>query len=377
MAVVNFSGLTISNPQVGVQITKVTDSSSDWASVSNGTYFYDKSDSLVHYKNSSGVVLELFDYNYWLSGSTGTSSLKVKNGTTNDATGNYSISLGSGSKAIGDYSHAEGLNTTASGTSAHAEGYVTRSLGNFGAHSEGRGTTAVGDTSHAQGRDTKAFGDYSHTEGYLTTALGDYSHSGGNNSISSGTTSLAWGNGVQSNGGISVALGNVTQANGNTSFVFGYNSHANADGAIVLGWSLTGSTANHTYVESLNINAVGSSASVNDIRIDANGFLTTNTSDERLKENIQPLNSTLDIVKQLQGVTYQWKDRSAGGNDIKLGFVAQQVESIEPKLVFTNKVDGYKGIHIDGIIPLLVEAIKEQQQIIDNLNNRLNDLENK
>ncbi len=60
MAVSDYSGLTITNPQVGVQITKVTDSSADWPSVANSTYFYDKADKLVHYKNSSGVVLELF-----------------------------------------------------------------------------------------------------------------------------------------------------------------------------------------------------------------------------------------------------------------------------------------------------------------------------
>ncbi len=60
MAVSNFSGLTISNPQVGIQITKVTDSSADWPSVANSTYFYDKTDTLVHYKDSTGTVLELF-----------------------------------------------------------------------------------------------------------------------------------------------------------------------------------------------------------------------------------------------------------------------------------------------------------------------------
>ena len=60
MAVNDFSGLTISNPQVGIQITKVTDSSADWPSVANSTYFYDKTDKLVHYKDSTGTVLELF-----------------------------------------------------------------------------------------------------------------------------------------------------------------------------------------------------------------------------------------------------------------------------------------------------------------------------
>ncbi len=60
MAVNNYSGLTISNPQVGIQITKVTDSSSDWTSVSSSTYFYDKGDQLVHYKDSAGNIVDLF-----------------------------------------------------------------------------------------------------------------------------------------------------------------------------------------------------------------------------------------------------------------------------------------------------------------------------
>jgi hypothetical protein len=60
MAVSNYSGLTINNPQTGIQFTKVTDTSADWASVPNSTYFYDKGDGLVHYKDSLGTVLEIF-----------------------------------------------------------------------------------------------------------------------------------------------------------------------------------------------------------------------------------------------------------------------------------------------------------------------------
>ena len=60
MAVSDYSGLTITNPQTGIQFTKVTDSSADWVSVPNSTYFYDKTDKLVHYKDSTGTVIELF-----------------------------------------------------------------------------------------------------------------------------------------------------------------------------------------------------------------------------------------------------------------------------------------------------------------------------
>ena len=43
-----------------VNYTVVTDTSADWPSVANNTYFYDKVDKLVHYKSSSGIVLEVF-----------------------------------------------------------------------------------------------------------------------------------------------------------------------------------------------------------------------------------------------------------------------------------------------------------------------------
>lgn len=44
----------------GVNYTVVTDSSADWPSVANSTYFYDKADKLPHYKDSTGTVLEVF-----------------------------------------------------------------------------------------------------------------------------------------------------------------------------------------------------------------------------------------------------------------------------------------------------------------------------
>lgn len=58
MAVTAVPGGT--SPAFGVVYTHITDSSSDWASVSNSTYFYDKTDNIVYYKDSSGTVLSLF-----------------------------------------------------------------------------------------------------------------------------------------------------------------------------------------------------------------------------------------------------------------------------------------------------------------------------
>lgn len=76
MAVTDYSGLTINNPQTGIQFTKVTDSSADWASVANNTYFYDKSDNNVHYKNASGTVVNLYvAFDYGLSNAINTGNI--------------------------------------------------------------------------------------------------------------------------------------------------------------------------------------------------------------------------------------------------------------------------------------------------------------
>jgi hypothetical protein len=67
MAVTDYSGLTITNPQTGIQFTKVTDSSADWASVANDVYFYDNADKLIYYKNAAGSVINLFVNNPYIS----------------------------------------------------------------------------------------------------------------------------------------------------------------------------------------------------------------------------------------------------------------------------------------------------------------------
>lgn len=61
MAVTDYSGLIITQPQTGIQFTKVTDSSSDWSSVANSTYFYDKTNKLTYYKDAQGNVLGIIN----------------------------------------------------------------------------------------------------------------------------------------------------------------------------------------------------------------------------------------------------------------------------------------------------------------------------
>jgi hypothetical protein len=329
-----------------------------WADVSGIT----RTDRLIVTNNPQvGYVLTCIDSEGmvgFLPSSGGTSGLTPSIWVAGTGISSAVLS-GSGGFASGDYSVVEGYYSSASGFSSHAEGATTVASGAY-SHSEGKDTFATGNSSHAEGDSVTAIGVGSHAEGNGTQANGDASHAEGVGTIASGNASHAEGSATQANGIASFAGGTKTIANGNTSFVYGSGSTTNADYTIVLGNGITGSTTNTTYVDYLNIKRILSTASVNDVRVDANGNLTTNTSDERLKENITPLTGALAKIKALQGVTYQWKDRKAGTDAVKLGFIAQQVEIVEPLLVFTNKdEDGYKGLHIDGVIPLLVEAIKE------------------
>jgi hypothetical protein len=97
--------------------------------------------------------------------------------------------------------------------------------------------------------------------------------------------------------------------------------------------------------------------------ITSNGTLTTSSSDIRFKENINTLNNCLNSIMQLRGVSFTWKSEPAMGH--RIGFIAQEVEQVIPELVFTNPTDGYKGIDYAEITPVIVEAIKEQQQQIE------------
>ena len=99
-------------------------------------------------------------------------------------------------------------------------------------------------------------------------------------------------------------------------------------------------------------------------------------SDERKKDNIADITLGLDAIKELRPVSFDWKN-SKGNN--QLGFIAQEVETTSLKqLVGTYKdenIEDCKSLNKDGMIPVLVKAIQEQQTIIDDLKSRIEKLE--
>ena len=101
----------------------------------------------------------------------------------------------------------------------------------------------------------------------------------------------------------------------------------------------------------------------------------TAISDESLKENIRDLDKGLDTVLALQPRRFDWKN--GDGNDI-MGFVAQEVEEVMPELVHDFKYSETEtklGLKMGDMVPTLVKAIQDQQEIIENLKSRIEQLE--
>jgi hypothetical protein len=94
-------------------------------------------------------------------------------------------------------------------------------------------------------------------------------------------------------------------------------------------------------------------------------------SDKRLKENIKPIESALDKVMKLQGVTFDWKQKEDVILDIKedIGFIAQDVQKVVPELIRENS-NGLLSMRHQGMAPILLEAIKELKAEIDLLKSK-------
>ena len=89
-------------------------------------------------------------------------------------------------------------------------------------------------------------------------------------------------------------------------------------------------------------------------------------SDKRLKENIKPIESALDKVSKLQGVTFDWKQKGITNLKEDIGFIAQDVKEVVPELVRENE-DGMLSMRHQGVTPILLEAIKELKAEIEEL----------
>ena len=98
--------------------------------------------------------------------------------------------------------------------------------------------------------------------------------------------------------------------------------------------------------------------------VSATNFNTT--SDATLKTNVETLTGSLDAVKALRGVSFDWIEN---GNS-EVGVIAQEVEAVLPDVVSTND-QGIKSVKYGNMVAVLIEAIKEQQKRIEALEAKL------
>lgn len=118
-----------------------------------------------------------------------------------------------------------------------------------------------------------------------------------------------------------------------------------------------------------------------------------NFSDRRLKNSITQIPYGLQAILNLKPVTYRYNDDFSVDNRFRLGLIAQEVENVIPEVVFNEDIDGnsetgekivtkseYKSMSYVELIPVLIRAIQEQNEIIEGQSKkieRLNILENK
>jgi hypothetical protein len=121
-------------------------------------------------------------------------------------------------------------------------------------------------------------------------------------------------------------------------------------------------------------------------QFDADGDIvaySTSVSDKRLKKNIEILkkSESLSQILKLQGISFERIDENDG--DRHVGYIAQEIENFIPEVVVEKDLLGHEGqgkfktIRYQEIIPIITEAMKEQQIIINDQQKEIDDLKTK
>ncbi len=332
------------------------------------------------------------------------------------------------SDSIGLYSFASGYNTRAQGYGATAMGRATEAS-NFYAFASGYFTNAYGQYSTAMGYNTDALALGSTALGYSSEAEQNYSFAAGFVAEAQGIFSVALGTNVRAQSYASMAVGRYNFGGGSATgwlindpifeIGIGTSNTARANAVTVL---KNGNVGIGTLVplDRLHVNGrvrfqsveyfedggTNEIAGRGDIRPDSNNLYdigtatfryddiyatngTINTSDERLKSNIENLGYGLEAIKQLRPVSFRW--REGFDQDTKLGLIAQEVLQVLPEVVNTHdykvseedesQATRYEvenlGIYYSSLVPVLIKAIQELETKVKTLEERLQQVENK
>ena len=300
-------------------------------------------------------------------------------GNVSTATGFRNTASGGSSVALGNYNYATGDATIALGKENWAQGASTVAIG-FKNHAAGAGSVALG-------QENIAWGTTNFTAGYQNVAgdtsadvgVGGSATAMGKYNTASGDATMALNRGTTATNQASTSMGFRTISDNLGMLAIGVNNAAGigdptADRYYYADGQYTGAPAGVAFVignGDINTTALqrGDNPSnafvVNyDGSATLSGELTIN-SDARLKSNIISLGSTLAKLLMIDGKSYTMKSNESKS---KIGLLAQDVQKAFPELVkTTNNEDKTLSVNYQGLIPVLINAIKEQQKQIDEL----------
>ena len=264
------------------------------------------------------------------------------------AAGAYNRASGAGAVAIGFHNAAGPLDSDES--SIPTSGNTT----NLGQFAVGYGTQATGHVAFSAGQGTTASGTASTALGYSTTASGGYSTAMGEGSTASGSRSTAMGKSTTASDFASVVIGQYNSSGSsvtNNATVFN-----TANTAFVIGNGTSGSLS-----DAFKVMFNGDATVSNDLTVSGDVVVS---SDARLKANIASLGSTIAKLLLIDGKSYTMKKDGKQ----KIGVLAQDVQKVFPELV--SKDDNEMlAVNYQGLVPVLINALKEQDEKISRLEN--------
>lgn len=318
-----------------------------------------------------GTVTGLYS-DFWDDKNIGENSFAA--GIETRAVGKYSTAFGFHTSALADRSTTLGSWTYASGRNATAMGYMTDATGYFST-AMGRESVASGDTSTAMGYKTVASGNSSTAMGNESIAGNNYATAMGVRSKAMGITSTAMGLETNAIGNVSTSMGVKTNAIGKYSATMGEETIANAVASLVIG-RFNKEDGNADIFEPANqdlVFQVGNGTKNNNrndaLSLKRNGDMViagklTENSDIRLKEDIEPLSGVLGKIAVIQPITYYFKDKQLHPSTHQIGFSAQEIQKQFPQLVDAD-AKGYLSVSYTNMAAVLMQAVKEQQTIIE------------
>ena len=159
------------------------------------------------------------------------------------------------------------------------------------------------------------------------------------------------------------AQGRITSAVNGASGGNGALGHIVEDTTPQLGGDLDLNSNNITGTGNINITGDATLSGT----VNAQNFNTT--SDARLKENVATIENSVDIITSIRGVTFDW----ISSGESSVGVIAQEVEAVVPEIVSNGDT---KQVNYNGLIGVLIEAVKELKVENDNLKEQIQNIIN-